>query len=126
LLYVLEDVQAVASVTPPTNSAIPVQAEVVNLWYRSVSDPPAAGFGRVVLRKAGQTTEKEVGKFAVDLTKFKHTRSRLIMSALPVSESGEYEFITQFRQTEDAAWEPVATIPLTVAITVESSKGATA
>ena len=102
----------VGPVQPP---ALPFPLTLVTLWCRSEPSTPVRGNSR--LRVVGPDGADLIEPTVQDVNLMEHLRTRLraSLAAIPYSGPGFYEYVME-RETDTAAWEEVARVPLEVKV----------
>jgi hypothetical protein len=112
LVEVVEQINAPADAVFP--AVVPLQLDLVSVWYRTNPETPATGTGRVTLipptGEAGPPTE-----YAIDLSVFYRSRNLTRSGGIALGGLGIYYFQIEYRENAQAAWKIVSKLPLNVA-----------
>ena len=95
--------------------AIPLEAYIISLWWRSDPDQPEFARTRTVLFSPDGEVLDEIQEIALDLTEAGRIRSILRLQGMPFAGSGIYKFVVQLSDEEsESGWRDVAILPLPV------------
>lgn len=99
---------------PIPDTAVAIQLEVVTLWARANTDGPSRGSTHLTLLSP---SGKALGSFEseVDLSEYQRFRTRTHFQALPVTESGRYNFRVELQNEGESEWHQVAMVPVEIA-----------
>lgn len=100
--------------TPTKEKRLVISCEIVSLWVRQQDDVPCSGQMRVRFDIPGEETSQEVTGLEIDLTKTPFHRTRITVGALPLAQTGRFEFQVEYHLTDEEVWHHAATLPFIV------------
>lgn len=99
--------------TPSKERPFFLSCEIVSLWAREKVDVPCSGQMQVSLNLP-DTEALHTVSLELDLTKTPFHRTRITIGAIPMTVTGRFEFVVEYRLTGNETWETVARLPFIV------------
>lgn len=99
--------------TPSKERPFVFSCEIVSLWAREKHDVPCSGQMQVSLNGPGSDSPHMVS-LDIDLTKTPFHRTRITIGALPMTATGRFEFLVEYRLNGKEIWETAARLPFIV------------
>lgn len=90
-----------------------LSCEIVSLWARENADIPCSGQMQVSLKLPENETPHTVS-LEIDLSKTPFHRTRITIGAIPMTTTGRFEFLVEYRISEKDAWTTAAKLPFIV------------
>jgi hypothetical protein len=107
---------------PSKEKPFVLSCEIVSLWAREKQDVPCSGQMQVIVNVPGADSPHTIS-LDIDLTKTPFHRTRITIAALPMTATGRFEFLVEYRLTGKEIWETAARLPFIV--TSQNLEGAT-
>jgi hypothetical protein len=99
--------------TPSKEKPFVISCEIVSLWVRQQDDNPCSGQMQVRFDVPGIENSQVIG-LEIDLTKTPFHRTRITIGALPITQTGRFEFQIEYRLADEETWHLAATLPFIV------------
>jgi len=90
-----------------------LSCEIVSLWARENADIPCSGQMQVFLKLPDNETPHTVS-LEIDLSKTPFHRTRITIGAIPMTTTGRFEFLVEYRISEKDDWTTAAKLPFIV------------
>lgn len=92
---------------------VPMEFELVTLWYNSPETGPQRGHARILFRDSSDNTLTTI-EFDTDVTSFRRHRTTARINGLPFREPGTYHFQLQLRPEGDTDFRDILSYPLDI------------
>jgi hypothetical protein len=99
--------------TPSKERPFVLSCEIVSLWAREKLDVPCTGQMQVLLKLPDNDTPHTVS-LEIDLSKTPFHRTRITIGAIPMTSTGRFEFLVEYRISEKGNWTTAAKLPFIV------------
>jgi hypothetical protein len=99
-------------------TAVPIQMDLVTLWYRENANRPARGTCRIVAIRPDGSLGQPI-TFGVDLTQFMRVRAIGRIAGFELQGIGDYFFKVELRIDGQENWVEVSRIPLQVMVVAQ-------
>jgi len=99
--------------TPSKERPFVLSCEIVSLWAREKLDVPCTGQMQVALKLPENDTPHTVS-LEIDLSKTPFHRTRITIGAIPMTSTGRFEFLVEYRISEKENWTTAAKLPFIV------------
>jgi len=106
--------------TPSKEKPFVLSCEIVSLWAREKQDVPCSGQMRASLITSDEETPHTVS-LDIDLSKTPFHRTRITIGALPMTSTGRFEFLIEYRLSGEENWQVATRLPFIV--TSQSPQG---
>ena len=90
-----------------------LSCEIVSLWARENADIPCSGQMQVSLKLPDNETPHTVS-LEIDLSKTPFHRTRITIGAIPMTTTGRFAFLVEYRISEKDDWTAAAKLPFIV------------
>lgn len=94
---------------------LPMEFEVVNLWYNSPDVGPQNGHARISLKDSSGNI-LAIHEFEADVTRFSRHRTISKVNGIPFREPGTYQLLLQLRREGDTEFRDMISYPLDILI----------
>ncbi len=99
--------------TPSNEKPLIISCEIVSLWVRDKDDTPCSGQMRVSLETPIEGLPQAI-TLEIDLTRTPFHRTRVSISALPITNIGRFEFQIEYQLKSEETWQLAAKLPFIV------------
>lgn len=99
--------------TPSKERPLNLSCEIVSLWTREKEDIPSSGKMQVSLKPPDNNTPRTVS-LEIDLLKTPFHRTRITIGGIPMTTTGRFEFLVEYRISEKDIWITAAKLPFIV------------
>jgi hypothetical protein len=90
-----------------------LSCEIVSLWARENADLPCSGQMQVSL-KLSDNEKPHTVSLEIDLSKTPFHRTRITIGAIPMTTTGRFEFLVEYRISAKDDWTTAARLPFIV------------
>lgn len=113
-LSIIDTVELIEFETNEEINALPIELEIVSLWWRTNPEEPENGKGRTQI--VYPPTNESLINIPYDIDLTKASRHRLLgkFVGIPFAGSGIYEIVIQILDETANIWQTVATLPLEI------------
>lgn len=106
----------------PEKISIPVNYEIVSLWFKDKKDMAANGeIEYILISPEGKELFKTVQNIEM-LANIRRFRSRMKISGMPITKEGDYSFKIRIKEAGEKTFHLVSELPLEVKIKLETPK----